>query len=188
MLILESKRLILRPFQDADIEAFSAYRSDPDIARYQSWEPPVTLEQATRFVNDMKHARPGVQGEWYQWAVERKAAAGLIGDCAFQIMAPDPRQAEIGFTFAPAYQGQGFAAEAVSRLLDYLFGDLNLHRVVAITDAENRAAARLLERLGLRHEGTFVENIWFKGAWGSEFSYALLHREWAGKHRAAQGS
>jgi [ribosomal protein S5]-alanine N-acetyltransferase len=63
-------------------------------------------------------------------------------------------------------------------LLDYLFGDLNLHRVVAITDAENRAAARLLEKLGLRREGVFVENVWFKGAWGSEFLYALLRREW----------
>lgn len=126
----------------------------------------------------MMQARPGVQGEWYQWAVERKAATGLIGDCAFQILPDEPRQAEIGFTFARAYQGQGFAAEAVSRLLDYLFGDLTLHRVVAITDAENRAAARLLERLGLRREGTFVENVWFKRAWGSEFSYALLRREW----------
>jgi RimJ/RimL family protein N-acetyltransferase len=56
--------------------------------------------------------------------------------------------------------------------------------VVAITDAENLAAARLLERLELRREGTFVENIWFKGAWGSEFSYAMLHREWARKDRA----
>jgi RimJ/RimL family protein N-acetyltransferase len=184
MLILESDRLVLRPFQEADIEPFAAYRSDPEIARYQSWEPPVTLEQATRFVDDMKNARPGVQGEWYQWAVERKATAGLIGDCAFQIMAPDPRQAEIGFTFAPAYQGQGFATEAVARLLAYLFGDLGLHRVVAITDAENLAAARLLERLGLRREAAFVENVWFKGAWGSEFSYALLHREWARKERA----
>jgi len=159
MLILESERLILRPFQEADIAPFAAYRSDPDIARYQSWEPPVTLEQAAKFVGEMKNARPGVPGEWYQWAVERKAAAGLIGDCAFQIMPHEPGQAEIGFSFARAYQGQGFAAEAAGRLLNYLFGDLGLHRVVAITDAENLAAARLLERLGLRREGTFVENV-----------------------------
>lgn len=184
MLILESNRLILRPFQDADIEPFAAYRSDPDVARYQSWDPPVTLEQAARFVDEMKNARPGVQGEWYQCAVERKEATGLIGDCAFQILPDDPRQAEIGFSFARAHQGQGFAVEAVGRLLDYLFGTLDLHRVIAITDAENQAAARLLKRLGLRHEGTFIENVWFKGAWVSECSYALLHREWAMKGRA----
>jgi RimJ/RimL family protein N-acetyltransferase len=184
LLILESERLILRPFQEADIAPFAAYRSDPEIARYQSWEPPVTVEQAAKFVSEMKNARPGVAGEWYQWAVERKAAAGLIGDCAFQIMPHEPRQAEIGFSFARAHQGQGFAAEAVARLLAYLFGDLGLHRVVAVTDVGNLAATRLLERLGLRREGTFVENIWFKGAWGSEFSYAMLHREWARKDRA----
>jgi RimJ/RimL family protein N-acetyltransferase len=99
-------------------------------------------------------------------------------------MPHEPRQAEIGFSFARAHQGQGFAAEAVARLLAYLFGDLGLHRVVAVTDVGNLAATRLLERLGLRREGTFVENIWFKGAWGSEFSYAMLHREWARKDRA----
>lgn len=183
MLILQSERLILRPFQDADIEPFAAYRSDPEVARYQSWEPPVTIEQAARFVNDLKNVRPGAQGEWYQWAVERQAVAGLIGDCAFQILPDDPRQAEIGFSFARANQGQGFATEAVGRLLDYLFDDLALHRVIAITDAENRGAARLLERLGLRREGAFVENVWFKGAWGSEFSYALLRREWLARKR-----
>jgi RimJ/RimL family protein N-acetyltransferase len=101
--------------------------------------------------------------------------------CADRSNDPSCPISPISFSFARAYQGQGFATEAVGCLLAYLFGDLGLHRVVAITDAKNLAVARLLERLGLRREGTFVENIWFKGAWGSEFSYALLHREWARK-------
>lgn len=178
MIHLETPRLILRPFQEADLEAFSAYRSDPEVARYQSWEAPYTLAQAAAFLEEMKNTQPGTPGEWYQIAIERKSTPGLIGDCAFHILAHDPRQAEIGFSLARAYQRQGYATEAVRRLLESLFSELDLHRVTATCDAENTASARLLERVGMRREGHFIENIWFKGAWGSEFAYAVLQEEW----------
>jgi len=178
MLILKTPRLILRPFEEADLPAFAAYRSDPEVARYQSWTTPFTLEQAREFLREMAHAHPGAAGTWYQFAVERQEQAGLIGDCAFQVLAEDERQAQIGFSFSRAFQGQGYASEAVSRMVDYLFGDLGLHRVSATCDVENAASYRLLERIGMRREAHFVENIWFKGAWGSEYAYAVLSSEW----------
>lgn len=175
---LKTQRLRLRPFHEADLEPFAAYRSNPEVARYQSWNTPYTLEQAQAFYEEMQREQPGTPGSWYQLAVERLDTPSIIGDCYFHIFANDPRQAEIGFTFAPQHQRQGYATEAVRRLLGYLFGELNLHRVTATCDAENSPSARLLERVGMRHEGHFVENIWFKGAWGSEYLYALLQREW----------
>jgi RimJ/RimL family protein N-acetyltransferase len=178
MPVLETQRLILRPFQGQDLEAFTSYRSDPDVARYQSWEIPYSQDQAAALIQEMKRTQPGIPGEWYQFAIERKLSPGLIGDCVFHILTQDVRQAEIGFSLARQYQGQGYAAEAVNRLLDYLFGELDLHRVAAICDVENQASVRLLERVGMRREGHFIENIWFKGAWGSEYSYAMLHQEW----------
>ncbi len=175
---LETPRLILRPFQESDLEAFAAYRSDPQVARFQSWQAPYTLEQAAAFIRDMQTIQPGTPGEWYQLALERNSTPGLIGDCAFHILAHDLRQAKIGFSLASGFQGQGYATEAVRRLLDYLFAELDLHRAIAICDAENTASARLLERVGMRREGHFIENIWFKGAWGSEYVYSVLQAEW----------
>jgi RimJ/RimL family protein N-acetyltransferase len=70
------------------------------------------------------------------------------------------------------------ATEAVERVLGYVFEVLGKHRVWAVTDAENHAAARLFERVGFRQEGHFVESEWFKGAWGSELVFAMLRREW----------
>jgi len=178
MLMLETPRLILRPFQDSDLETFAAYRSDPEVARYQGWEAPYSVEKAAEFIAEMKQKQPATRSEWYQLAIELKHGTRLMGDCAFHLLAHDPRQAEIGFTLARQHQGHGYATEAVTRLLDYLFGELNLHRVIAICDVENLASTRLLERLGMRREGYFTENIWFKGAWGSEYLYALLQKEW----------
>jgi aminoglycoside 6'-N-acetyltransferase len=179
---LETERLILRAFQDADIDAFAAYRSDPQVARYQSWSTPYSREQASAFITEMSIRPPGITGDWFQIALELKSSGELIGDCAFHILVQDSRQAEIGFTLARPFQGQGFAFEAVQRLFVYLFGELGLHRVVATCDIENIASMRLLERLGMRREAHFVENIWFKGSWGSEYMYAILKREWNTAH------
>jgi len=175
---LQTSRLVLRPFEDRDIEPFRLYRSDPEVAKYQGWEAPFRLDQATRFVNEMKARTPGEPGQWYQIALVLKTTGELIGDCAFQRLAEDHHQAEIGFTLARAHQGRGYAAEAVTRLIDYLFGELGLHRVRANCDPENAASARLLHRVGMRHEGRFVESLWFKGRWVGEDWFAILRREW----------
>ncbi len=174
----KTERLLLRSFQDSDLEPFMTYRSDPSIAQYQGWEAPYSREAAAAFVDEMKGKQPGTPGQWYQIAIELRATGEMIGDCAFQILAEDAQQADIAFTLSRAFQGKGYATEAVTWLLDYLFGELRLHRVRAICDAENLASAKLLERIGFRREAHFVENIWFKGAWGSEYYYGLLKREW----------
>jgi aminoglycoside 6'-N-acetyltransferase len=147
------------------------------VARYQSWEAPYSIHQARQFFEELRLAQPGSPGVWYQLAVEKRDPPGIIGDCAFQVFEDDARQAHIGYTFSRQNQRQGYATEAVKRLLDYLFDDLHLHRVSAICDMENLPSARLMERVGMRREGAYIENIWFKGAWGSEYFYAILGSE-----------
>jgi len=177
-LLLETNRLIMRPFQAKDIQAFANYRSESAVAKYQSWDTPFSLEKATQFINEMKAVHPGTPGEWYQVAIELKEEGLLIGDCAFHIFVEEPRQAEFGVTLSGKYQGKGYAREAVTRLLNHLFTDFRLHRIQATCDAENIASSKLLESIGMRREAYFVENIWFKGSWGSEYMYGLLRQEW----------
>lgn len=179
----ETPRLILRAFRPEDAAAFSAYRSEPEVARFQGWSAPYSLEQAQEFVTEMMQAVPGTPGQWYQIAMEEKASGQVIGDVAFHIEANSPQQAILGITLAGAAQGKGYATEAMQRLLQFLFEDLELHRVSAYIDVDNPASYHLVERLGFRREGHFIENTWFKGAWGSEYFYALLAREWREKQK-----
>ena len=79
MLILETPRLILRPFRDSDLESFAAYRSDPEVERYQGWEAPYSVDKAAEFIAEMKHKQPAIQGEWYQLAIELIHSIHLIG-------------------------------------------------------------------------------------------------------------
>ena len=174
----ETPRLRARGFVAADTEAFAAYRADPDVKRYQSWSGS-SVEEARSLIDSMNDAEPGAPGQWYQFALECRASGALVGDVALSVDAMDPTQGEIGFTLAPEHHGKGYATEAVKGLLDFSFGKLRLRRIVGVTDALNHAAASLLLRVGMRREAYFHENVFFKGAWGSEFVFASLHREWA---------
>ncbi len=148
------------------------------MARLQGWDAPYSLEQAQRFVESLTRVSPGKPGEWFQFAVTLHPNGTLIGDCALRTTRTDPRQAELGFSFATQYQRLGYASEAVQCVIGYAFTTLDMHRLFATTDTRNERAQRLLERVGFRREGHFVEGAWFKGEWVSEFLYALLASEW----------
>lgn len=181
---LETARLILRPLKKSDAPVFSAYRSDLQIARYQGWEAPYSLEQAEKFIEQMQSVTPGELGQWLQLGLQRKSGGEIVGDVAFHVLKDNRRTAEIGMTLAPDFHGQGFGVEAVTGLVRYLFNDLGMHRVIANCDPQNHPAYHLLERVGFRREGYFVDSLWFKGGWASEYWYAILESEWKAQTKA----
>jgi RimJ/RimL family protein N-acetyltransferase len=184
-IFFETPRLRVRSFTGADVEAFASYRADPEVARYQSWSD-YTYERGRALVESLQEAEPGAPGEWFQFALESRSDEALVGDLALHVNADEPREAEVGFTLAPAQQGMGYATEALGAFLDWAFPTFGLHRVIAVTDALNAPAAGLLGRVGMRREAHFVENVFFKGSWGSEFLFAVLEQEWAAaRHRGA---
>ena len=182
----QTRRLRVRPFRVTDVEVFAAYRADPAVARYQSWST-YSVERARALIDSMRGVTPGAPGQWYQFALERLEDATLVGDLALKVNDREPSEAEIGFTLAAEHQGNGYGTEAVERLLDYAFGTMGLRRLIAVTDALNDAAASLLTRVGMRREAHFLENVYFKGAWGSEFVFAMLRHEWAGSRTPTAG-
>ncbi len=172
---LETERLVLRRLGFQDLEAFLDYRNDPEVARYQSWES-FGRADAETLIQEQQAVRPGETGRWLQLAIERRDQPGLLGDCGFCLRADQVRQAEIGFSLSPGHQGKGYATEAVAAVVDFLFRDLGVERVIAITDSRNTRSQALLERLGLRRESVF--EVWFKGAPGEEHLFALDRSGW----------
>jgi RimJ/RimL family protein N-acetyltransferase len=174
---LWSQRLCLRRLLTDDASAIREYRCLPAVARYQSWES-FELADAERLIAEQRGVVPGTPGTWLQLALILQETGNLIGDCGIHFRVDEPEQVEIGITLAPSHHRRGLAAEALGSVLQFVFGQLGKHRVTAFADVENHAAENLLRRLGFRQEAHYVENVWFKGSWGSELLFARLRREW----------
>lgn len=176
-LLITTEKLRIRNLEPDDLTDFHGYRSNPEVTRYQGFDV-MTLPQAAEFIESQADKLFGQAGEWVQYAVERKEDHRLVGDCAIKLDHYEPRIAEIGLTISPLHQRNGYAREVLKGILGWLFEVKMIHRVVEIVDVRNEASIRLLESVGFRKEGYFLENIFFKGEWGSEYQYALLRREW----------
>ena len=184
MVEIVTGRLRLRPFVADDLPAFVAYRSAPEVARYQSWDTSFAMVDAERFLASQRDLELGAPGAWVQLAAVDRRSGTLCGDCAVRVVADQPATAEVGVTLAPAHQGRGLATEALAAVIDELFREHRVHRVYAEADDRNVAVHRLLERLGFRCEARLVEADWFKGEWSTLRVFAVLRREWGDGTRA----
>jgi ribosomal-protein-alanine N-acetyltransferase len=180
-LSIHTVRLHIRNLLPSDIDGFYLYRSNPEITKYQGFDV-MTREQAKDFIEEQKNKLFGHPGEWVQYGIEERSGKVLIGDCALKLQADDPRIAEIGITISHLEQKKGYAKEVLLGLMSFLFTSKNIHRIVETVDAENEASIQLLKSAGFRQEGHFIENIFFKGKWGSEYQFAMLRKEWQTKY------
>jgi aminoglycoside 6'-N-acetyltransferase len=181
---IRTDRLILRRFRLQDAPDVLAYRGDPLVARYQSWDVPYSLEKTVAFVEEASSGSCGVPGRWTQLAVELAESGRVIGDTAFHISRSVPHQAEIGFSISQQFWRQGFGSEAVKGLLHYLLLEKGCHRAIGCCDVRNLGSAALMERVGMRREAHHLQSVWHKEEWTSEFVYAVLAEEWRAKSEA----
>ncbi|MEO7962269.1 MAG: GNAT family N-acetyltransferase [Ginsengibacter sp.] len=178
ILNISTPRLRIRNLHTSDLPEFYAYRSNPEVTKYQGFDV-MTMEEAKKFIEEQKDQEFGKVGEWVQYGIENLKTKKVIGDCAVKLDALENRIAEVGITISDLHQKQGYAKETLKGLLSFLFNN-NICRVVETVDSENVAAVSLLRSIGFRQEAHFIENIFFKGEWASEFQFAMLKREWEG--------
>jgi RimJ/RimL family protein N-acetyltransferase len=171
VLPIHTRRLILRRFEQSDCDCFVAYRSDPEIARYQSWSQ-YTYEDADRFFREQASVQMGQVGKWLQIACVETASAQLVGDCALHFL-DDAVSIELGFTIARGHQGKGFGQEALQALISYIFGSAGYQKIQAVTDARNLRSIRLLEKLGFQRLQANPSPAFFKGEYCQEWTYIL---------------
>jgi len=172
-----TERLVLRAMTEGDLDDIHAWMSDPDVARYQLYEPRTRADVAERLPEWSAARRLEKDGDYLQLAIELPGDR-VIGCLYFKLTSLDNLAGEIGWALTADYHGKGYAFEAASAVLDLAFGQLGLHRVMANLDPRNAASAQLCERLGMRHEAHHVEDLLFKGAWADTVIYAILDREW----------
>jgi RimJ/RimL family protein N-acetyltransferase len=179
---LRTPRLVIRAMTPADVDAIHAYQSDPEVVRYEPFEPRSRDEVVAKVAKFSQALTLSGEGDFWQLAIERADTPGVIGDLYFCLKGP---AGEIGWSLHRDHHGRGYMTEAAGALLGLAFAELARHRVFAQLDPRNTASAALCRRLGMRHEAHFVEDLWFKGEWGDTAVYAILDREWPARSPSA---
>lgn len=175
-MILETSRLLIRPILPKDASALYRYRKDIDSNRYQSWIPK-TLEEAMLFIKNTS-SLINTPNTWFQLVVLEKKSNVLIGDIGLHFFDENNKQVEVGCTLDKHFQGNGFATEALFKILDLLFNDFSKHRITASVDPDNLSSIKLLERLGFRKEAHFKKSLCMDGKWIDDVIYAILEEEY----------
>ena len=156
---LVTGRLEITPLARKHLASFVRYRQDPLVAKYQSWKPSYSDEQALDLIDSQTGVLFPALGDWLQLAIELRETHEHIGDLALHFV--QGGVFEIGFTLAAEHQGNGYAKEAATRLLEYLFDEAKAELVFATPDERNLSSIRLLGALGFQEvpERSWVEEF-----------------------------
>ena len=105
---LKSDRIILRPILMNDARDIFSYRSQPDIYRFQSWQPK-TISDVEQFIGSQIVDEPNLPNTWYQLSICKFDSGELLGDCGIHFLEKESSQVEIGVTLKKEAQGLGYA-------------------------------------------------------------------------------
>lgn len=173
---LETPRLVIRDARASDAESFYEY-----MRREQYWhdlpmDPPTPVSIASMvdawLLDQAKEPRTD-----YVMAAVEKASGTLIGEGIVHLRSVRWRQGEIGWGISSDYVGRGLGTEIGLAMLQFAFGDLDLHRVYAQCRVENHASRRIMAKLGMREEGILRENVFARGTWWSSVQCSILASE-----------
>jgi [ribosomal protein S5]-alanine N-acetyltransferase len=172
-MMLQTQRLTLRPIEVKDAAFVHQQMNDPAVtADLLPIEQPYSLSTAMRWIRNLN---AGEYGEGIMFTILREAEC--VGTMYLH-NEPKYQHAEIGYWFAKAHWGQGYATEAGHEVVRYGFEKLFLHRIYANYFARNTASRRVLEKLGLKYEGTQRADVFKDGEFLDIGFCGLLRSEW----------
>jgi RimJ/RimL family protein N-acetyltransferase len=174
---IRTERLLIRPFQEDDIDSYLERRSDPDVARYQDWELPCSRERAERAVEAVMGLAGPEEGEWWMAIVCDPETEEVFGDVGAEL-SWQGRTAEVGYTFAKEHWGRGYAVEAVEALVEHLFEVVGVTRVCGMLHPDNPASAMVLERTGFLFEGHTRSSFWVGEELSDDWIYGMTRSDW----------
>jgi len=176
--IAKTERLLLREVIAEDWRDVFSYTGDEAVSRYQAWKP--HLEQdAKEWLQLAVAAQKKTPRQMYYWAICLKPSGKLIGGMGIDILSVEnANSAEVGYSLHRSYWHQGYGTEAVLAGLSYLFDQTSVRRIVAHCRESNLPSVRLLEKIGFRREGHFVEDVEVRGRLMNSFWYAMLRSEY----------
>ena len=173
---LQTRRLLLRKMLKTDYRDMYEYACQEQVTQYLLWRPHDSEAYTYKYLHYIQSRYRA--GDFYDWAIVVKGQNKMIGTCGFKEFNTEANSAEIGYVLNPSYWGCGLAPESVSAVLQFGFVDLRLNRIEAKYMEDNHRSRRVMEKVGMRYEGTNRESMHVKGRYVSVGVCAILRSEY----------
>lgn len=178
--IIETERLLLRGFREADLAPFAQMHLDAEVMRYLGGVPLSSANSDSIAAGAQRSFNTTGVGKI---AIERRSDGAFLGMAGLSFEDWYPEDLEVGWRLARPYWGHGYASEAGAAWLAYAFDKLGANRVISITDAPNRRSIAVMERIGMRldHRAQLAEP-------GGHFEAVIYSVDTAGGGKIANGA
>ncbi len=173
---LETPRLIIRRMNMDDARDIFEYGRDRMVARHVLWDAYVSVSEARAYVRVMQ--RRYRLGEPASWCIELKETGRVIGTIGYMWYQRDHASAEVGYSLARDQWNKGIMTEALERVLQYSFEELNMHRVEAQHEVDNPASGAVMRKCGMQHEGRLRGRLMNKGRYVDVDVYGILREDY----------
>lgn len=150
---LETDRLILRRFtiEDAD-DMYNNWANDPEVSKFLTWPTHTSVEVSKRVIGSWLYGYD--KDDFYNWAIELKETGRVIGNISVVEIKENIECVSVGYCMSRALWGRGIMPEALGEVMAFLFDEVEVNRIEAFHDVANPKSGRVMEKAGLRYEGT----------------------------------
>lgn len=177
--ILNTQRLTLTKVEERDAIRFFDIMSRDKVTVYYGMDSLTYPEEAVEIIRSFDAIWSASRG--IRWAIRLKENKEFIGTIGLNNLNKKAKKAEIGYELHPDYWHQYYTQEAIHVVLTYIFTELDLYRIGAVTFPENTASNRLLEKLGFTLEGRLRGYLHQRNQSHDAYVFSLLKTEWAEK-------
>ena len=175
---LETDRLILRRFTAEDDSAmFANWASDSDVTKYLMWKTHESIEESRQVLSDIWLSHYD-EPDFYQWAIVPKDLNEPIGSIGVVKHDDQTKMVHIGYCIGKDWWRKGYTSEALIRLVRFFFEDVGMNRIESRHDPRNPNSGKVMQKAGLRYEGTSLESDWNNQGFCDAANYALLAKDY----------
>lgn len=174
--VIETERLRIRKLSEADAEDMFAYASDSEVTRHLIWNTHESIEDTLLFIRSTLSAYSS--GEPGTWGIEFRETGKLIGTIGLHNWKPESRRIETGYVISKELWGRGIVPEALSAVIKLIFEKTDINRIEAYHFTGNEKSGRVMEKCGMKYEGTLREYVYCKGSFRDVRQYSILKREY----------
>jgi len=170
-------RLVISPITMLDLEKIHALHSLPETDQFNTLGIPESQEETKSIIQDWVEKNTNGLYRNFVFKIESKKTKNFIGLIAINLGTEKFKNAEVWYKLLPDFWKQGYATEALKRILEFGFNTLELHRIEAGCAVENMGSIRVLEKVGMTREGRKRKVLPLKTGWTDNYSFAILEED-----------